>query len=402
MIRRTRFSAMVAVAAAVVVTIAGCSSGGGGTSGGSSAGSLPKVAELKKLGDGEGKLNLVVWAGYAEDGSDDPTVDWVTPFEQQTGCQVNAKTAGTSDEMVQLMRTGQYDGVSASGDATLRLIYGGDVAPVNTSLVPNYATISDFLKLKAWNSAGGKMYGIPHGWGANVLAYNSAVVTPAPDSWSSVFDKDSPYAGKITAYDSPIYIADAALYLSVKQPSLGIKDPYSLTEKQLDAAVDLLKTQNANIGEYWSDYTKAVESLDSGSTVLGTTWQVIANLVASDGKADVKTVVPKEGVTGWSDTWMISSKAKDPNCMYEWMNWITSAKVNAQVAEWFGEAPAQTLACDQTSDPSFCTTYHATDAAYADKIHYWTTPQTTCVDGSGKTDCTAYSEWTTKWQQIKG
>jgi len=402
MTRRVKISAAIAVAAAIAVTIAGCSSGSGGGGSSSAAGSLPKIAEQKKLGANESTLNLIVWAGYAEDGADDPSVDWVTPFEKQTGCQVNAKTAGTSDEMVQLMRTGQYDGVSASGDATLRLIYGGDVAPVNTSLVPNYKTISDFLKLKAWNSAGGKMYGIPHGWGANVLMYNPSVVTTAPDSWSAVFDDSSAYAGKVTAYDSPIYIADAALYLKTKDPSLGITDPYSLTEKQLTAAVDVLKKQNTNVGEYWSDYTKEVQAFESGTSVIGTTWQVIANLIGSDGKVDVKTVVPKEGVTGWSDTWMIAAKAKHPNCMYQWMNWITSAKVNAQVAEWFGEAPAQTLSCAETSDPTFCDTYHATDAAYAADIHYWTTPQTTCVDGSGKTDCTAYSEWTTKWQQIKG
>ncbi len=402
MTRRVKFSAAIAVAAAIAVTIAGCSSGSGGGGSSSAADSLPKVAEQKKLGANESTLNLIVWAGYAENGSNDPTVDWVTPFVKQTGCQVNAKTAGTSDEMVQLMRTGQYDGVSASGDATLRLIYGGDVAPVNTSLVPNYTTISDFLKLKAWNSAGGKMYGIPHGWGANLLMYNTTAVTTAPDSWSAVFDDSSTYAGKVTAYDSPIYIADAALYLKTKDPSLGISDPYSLTEKQLTAAVDVLKKQNANVGEYWSDYTKAVQAFESGTSVIGTTWQVIANLIASDGKVNVKTVVPKEGVTGWSDTWMIAAKAKHPNCMYQWMNWITSAKVNAQVAEWFGEAPAQTLACAETSDPAFCNSYHATDAAYAANIHYWTTPQTTCVDGSGKTNCTAYSEWTTKWQQIKG
>ena len=384
-----------------VVALTGCSTS---TTVGSSAGatqSPPKVAELKKLGAGEGALNLIAWAGYAEDGSNDKTVDWVHPFQQQTGCKVNVKVGNTSDEMVQLMRTGQYDGVSASGDATLRLIYAGDVAPVNTSLVPNYATVSDFLKKKAWNSVNGQMYGIPHGWGANVLMYNTAVVKEAPTSWGAVFGGSAKYAGKVTAYDSPIYIADAALYLMKSKPSLGIKDPYSLTEKQLDAAVSLLKAQNANVGEYWSDYTKAVQAFDSGTSVIGTTWQVIANLVGSDKKVPVKTVLPSEGATGWSDTWMIAAKAKHPNCMYDWMNYITSAKVNAQVAEWFGEAPAQTKACDETSDRSFCGTYHALDASYASNIHYWTTPQKQCVDGSGN-NCTDYSEWTSKWQAIKG
>lgn len=384
--------------AACAVLVAACS--GSNTSGGGSS-APPKMEPLSALGKGEGQLNLIAWPGYAEDGSNDPKVDWVHPFEQKTGCKVNVKIGNTSDEMLQLMRTGQYDGVSASGDATLRLIYAGDVAPVNTKLVPNYDTISAFLKDKPWNSVNGQMYGIPHGWGANLLMYNTDVVTGAPDSWGAVFPGAPEYKGKVTAYDSPIYIADAALYLSKTKPELGIKNPYSLTEDQLNAAVDLLKAQHANIGEYWSDYTKAVQAFESGTSVIGTTWQVIANMVAGDNKVKVATVLPKEGSTGWSDTWMVSSKAKNPNCMYQWMDWITSPQINAQVAEYFGEAPAQTKACEFTSDKTFCDTYHATDAAYAEKISYWTTPQKQCVDGSGD-NCTAYNEWVDKWQQIKG
>jgi putative spermidine/putrescine transport system substrate-binding protein len=372
--------------------LAACASSGG--SGGTGGRKVPDVPMAKSVGQGEGKLNLIIWAGYAEKA-------WVKPFEAATGCQVNAKQGNTSDQMVSLMKTGQYDGVSASGDATLRLIYGGDVAPVNTKLVPNYATVSSFLKNGAWNSVNGQMYGIPHGWGANVLMYNTAKVSGNVDSWSAVFDKNSPYAGKVTAYDSPIYIADAALYLMKTQPGLGIKDPYSLTEKQLDAAISLLKDQNKNVGEYWNDITKEVQSFESGSTVVGTTWQYGANVIAQDHKVTVKTVLPKEGATGWSDTWMISAKAQHPNCMYKWMNWIISPKANAQVAEFFGEAPSQTKACAMTSDKSFCDSYHALDAQYAKQIHYWTTPQVQCVDGSGN-DCTDYSEWITKWQEVKG
>src|ERR1700681_3152016 len=242
----------------------------------------PKMQPLSAVGNGEGQLNIIAWAGYAENGSNDKTVDWVTHFEQQSGCKVNVKIGNTSDEMVQLMRTGQYDGVSASGDATLRLIYAGDVAPVNTSLVPNYATISSSLKHKRWNSVNGQMYGIPHGWGANLLMYNTEVARDAPNSWSAVFDDAGKYKGKVTAYDSPIYIADAALYLSKTKPDLGIKDPYSLTPQQLDAAVDLLKKQRENISEYWSDYTKEVQAFESGTSVIGTTWQVIANTIRTD------------------------------------------------------------------------------------------------------------------------
>jgi putative spermidine/putrescine transport system substrate-binding protein len=395
-------AALAAVMGAALLLLAAC----GGSSGGSkkasdSAPSVPKISALSSLGAGEGQLDLINWAGYAEDGTNDKTVDWVHPFEKASGCKVNDKIGNTSDEMVTLMKSGQYDGVSASGDATLRLIYGGLVAPVNTDLVPNYATIQPFLKNRPWNSVNNQMYGIPHGWGANLLMWNTKKVTTAPTSWGAVFDASSPYKGAVTAYDSPIYIADAALYLMRTKPDLKITDPYALDRKQLDAAVALLKTQRGLVGEYWADYTKAVQAFESGNSVLGTTWQVIANLVTSDKKATVQAIIPSEGATGWSDTWMIAAKAKHPNCMYKWMDWITSAKANAQVAEWFGEAPAQSLACDQTADKTFCTTYHAADKPYSDRIFYWTTPTTHCLDGRGNV-CTDYATWTQEWTAIKG
>ncbi|WP_436535518.1 ABC transporter substrate-binding protein [Actinoplanes sp. HUAS TT8] len=392
----------LAALAAGVLTLAGCGGGSSSTTGSGPGGlSVPKADKLATLGAGEGTVNIVSWAGYVEDGSTDKTVDWVTPFEKETGCQVNNKVAATSDEMVTLMKTGDYDVVSASGDASLRLIYGGDVAPVNTDLIANYKDVFDGLKNKAWNSVDGVAYGIPHGRGANLLMYNKNTVTPAPTSWGAVFDANSPYKGKITAYDSPIYIADAALYLMKTKPDLGIKNPYALDDKQFQASVDLLKEQNKNIGEYWSDYTKEVQAFKSGNSVLGTSWQVIANLTKADG-APIETVLPTEGATGWSDTWMVAAKAKHPNCAYLWMNHIVSPKANAQVAEWFGEAPANKLACDQTADKAFCTTFHASDESYFDQVWYWTTPLAQCVDGRKDVTCKDYSAWTQAWTTIKG
>jgi putative spermidine/putrescine transport system substrate-binding protein len=358
-------------------------------------------APLEAIGDGEGALNLIVWAGYAEDGSTYPEYDWVHPFQEQTGCVVKSKTAATSDEMFQLMSTGQYDGVSASGDSSVRLIDADLVAPVNTDLITNYADLSPFLKDTDYNTSDGTNYGVPHGWGANYLMYNTDVVSPAPDSWGVVFDKSSPYSGKVTGYDAPIYIADAAVYLMSAQPDLGIEDPYSLNQEQFDASVALMKDQHAVIGEYWNDYTKAQAAFESGSTVLGTTWQVIYNLAVANN-ASLATVLPKEGATGWSDTWMISSKAAHPNCMYKWMDYITSPEVQAQVAYYFGEAPANPKACDLiTDDPTHCDVFKAKDAAFAEAIHFWATPRKDCLDGSGD-DCVPFSEWIKAWTEIKG
>jgi putative spermidine/putrescine transport system substrate-binding protein len=311
------------------------------------------------------------------------------------------KTAPTSDDMVNLMKTGQYDVVSASGDASLRLIASGDVEPVNTDLVPNYADVFEALKMKPWNSVDGVAYGIPHGRGANLLMYNTEVVSPAPDSWSAVFDDAEANSGKVTAYDSPIYIADAAVYLMATQPDLGIENPYALDDKQFQAAVDLLKEQNAHIGEYWSDYTKEIQAFKNGDSVVGTTWQIIVNLAQAD-KAKVDAVLPKEGATGWSDTWMVATKSEHKTCAYKWMDHIISPTANAQVAEWFGEAPSNSKSCAETADAKHCETFHADDEAYFDQVWYWTTPISQCLDGRTDVECKDYGDWTTAWQEIKG
>src|SRR5437868_2192559 len=107
-------------------------------------------AATATLGPGEGALNLVAWSGYVVGGTGGEQVqgyDWVTPFETATGCKVTVKVGNDSANMVQLMKTGQYDGVSASGDATLRLIAGGDVSPVDFSKIPNYANVFAGLKI---------------------------------------------------------------------------------------------------------------------------------------------------------------------------------------------------------------------------------------------------------------
>nr|WP_312854171.1 ABC transporter substrate-binding protein [Tsukamurella spumae] len=356
---------------------------------------------LAALGQPEGKVSILGWPGYVEDGGNDPAVNWVTPFEQQTGCKVEFKPFGTSDEAVTLMRSGQYDVVSASGDAALRLIGGGNVDPINTALVPNYADVFGYLKNKPWNSYEGLNYGVPHGWGANLLMYRTDAVTPAPTSWRSVFEDAAQYNGKVTAYDSPIYIADAALYLMAHRPDLKITNPYALDRTQFDAAVDLLKQQRKHVGEYWSDVTKEVQAFGSGSSVIGTTWQVGANL-AQENKTPVNTVLPSEGATGWSDTWMVSSKSKHKTCAYKWLDYIVSPKVNAQVAEYFGEAPANSKACAETSDKDFCTTYRAEDEQFADRIWYWRTPIAACLDGRTDVTCIDYSAWTEAWIEIKG
>jgi putative spermidine/putrescine transport system substrate-binding protein len=348
----------------------------------------------------EGQVNIVAWPGYIEDGSNDPATDWVTPFKDITGCSVNVKLGATSDEMVQLMQSGEYDGVSASGDATNRLMAGGEVVELDLAEFTSYEDIFDGLKEKPWNSQDGKPMGIPHGRGANVLVYNTAAFPDGLDSWSVMWDGGTEADGAVSVYDSPIYIADAALWLMATQPDLGITNPYALDQTQFDAAMALLEEQKALVGQYWSDYTVQAASLVDGTVLAGTTWQVVANFAAGEG-ATIATTKPKEGATGWSDTWMLSSKAANPNCMKLWMDWISSPWANAQATEYFGEAPSNAKGCALTADPDHCTNFHAEEEDYWTDVWYWTTATEECLDGRTDVTCVPYAEWVNAWNEFR-
>jgi putative spermidine/putrescine transport system substrate-binding protein len=378
----------LAALAALSVALSAC--GSSGSSGPS------KASVLTKIGKGEGQLNVIAWEGYTQP-------QWVKPFEAQTGCQVHAKYAGSSDEMVTLMRQGgdsQYDLVSASGDASLRLIEGGDVAPVNVKLIPDWKNFIPQLQSPSHNTVNGVHYGISLQWGPNTLLYNTQKVHPAPTSWSSIYSPK--YKGEITVPDNPIQIADAALYLSKTKPSLGITDPYELTMPQLNAAVALLKQQRPLIVKYWALASDEIDLFKNGNAVIGASWPYQTNTLQAD-HAPVKDLIPKEGATGWADTWMLASHAKHPNCAYMWMKWVSTPKVQAEQAISFGETPANKLACSDMNkiQAGSCAQYHANaPASYFDSIKFWKTPTTKC--DHGQSDCTSYNTWQQKWTEIKG
>ncbi len=382
---------LLALAGAAALAISACSGGGGGS------GPTPQAS----LGAGEGELKLVIWAGYAERGAVDPNFDWVTPFETETGCKVTTTDMTDSANGVSLLQSGDYDGGSFSGNATVRLMAAGDVAPVNTSLTPNYANIFEGLKNKTHNSLNGVPYGVPHGRGPNLLMYNTEEITTAPTTWEPVWSGE--HGGKVSIYDSADYIADAALHLMGTQPDLGIKNPYQLNEAQFNAAIDLLEKQRDAGALYWATYTDQMASYSSGDTIIGTSWQFQVNLLKGENKP-IEGILPTEGSTGWSDTWMIASKAKHPNCMYMWMDHMASAEANGQATVWFGEAPTSQAACDYAEGiaPGHCELTHATDEAFYDKIWYWATPQADCADTDGATTCKDQAAWVAAWTALRG
>jgi putative spermidine/putrescine transport system substrate-binding protein len=379
---RAGHALLVAVAAALAVPAA-------------SVGSSARPSSVPtKIGAGEGKLTMIAWEGYL-----DPK--WVKPFERQTGCKVQAKYAGSSDEMVTLMRSGgggQYDMVSASGDASLRLVYGGDVAETNVGLVPGWKQFFRGFQSPANNTVKGKHYGISLQWGPNTLLYNTQKVKPAPTSWAAIYDPK--FKGKVTVPNNPIQIADAALYLSRTKPSLGIKDPYELTKPQFDAAIALLKKQRPLVKKYWGLASDEISLFKNGDATIGASWPYTTGQLQA-AKVPVKEIVPKEGATGWLDTWMLSAKAKHPNCAYKWWGYISSPKVQALQAVTYGETPVNKLACPYMNAlaKGACGQYHANaPESYYASIKFWKTPLADC--GTGKKDCMDYSQWVKTWNEV--
>jgi putative spermidine/putrescine transport system substrate-binding protein len=360
-------------------------------------------APAAAVASNEGQVDIVAWPGYIERGDSDKKYDWVTKFESDTGCKVNVKTAGTSDEMVSLMTQGGYDLVTASGDASLRLIRGGTVQPVDISKITSYGTIDPRLKEAPWHYVEGKHYGVPYQWGPNVLMYNTGVFKTPPSSWNVVFEPQQlpdgkPNKGRIQAYDGPIYIADAALYLMAKQPGLGIENPYELNEKQYAAALDLLRKQHPLVQRYWHDANVQVQDLTNEGVVASSSWPFQVNTLIANHQP-IASVVPAEGATGWADTTMLAAGAAHPQCAYKWLEWSISPKVQGDVAAWFGSLPVVPAACDNNEllGPYGC---RNNGFEKFDSIHFWRTPEAKCATQGDA--CVPYSRWATDYVAIMG
>lgn len=354
------------------------------------------------LGKGEGQLNIVAWAGYVERGETDKNYDWVTGFEKETGCKVNVKTAATSDEMVALMNEGGFDLVTASGDASLRLIAGGKVQALNLALIPSYGKIDPRLQNASWHTVDGKHYGVPYQWGGNILMYNTKVFPKAPDSWNVVFEEQTlpdgkSNKGRVQAFDGPIHIADAALYLMSHQPALGIKDPYELNEDQYKAALDLLRQQRKLVGRYWHDAFVQIDDFKNEGVVASGSWPFQANTLIAD-KQPIATTVPKEGVTGWADTSMVHSEAKNLTCAYKWLEHSLNNKLQGDLASWFGSVPVVPAACEGNAllGKEGCKTNGIDNF---DRVHFWRTPVSQC---KSQGTCVPYYRWVSDYIAILG
>ncbi len=357
---------------------------------------------MQSIGPGEGFVDIVAWPGYIERGETDANFDWVTGFEADTSCKVRIKTANTSDEMVALMNEGGFDLVTASGDASLRMIAGDRVQEINIGLIPSWSKVDPRLQNAPWHTVAGKHYGVPYQWGSNVLMYNTNVFPKPPTSWDVVFTEmtlpdGKSNVGRVQAFDGAIYIADAALYLKATKPALGIDDPYALDADQYAAALELLRGQRKIVNRYWHDAFVQIDDFTNEGVVASSSWPFQVNILQSD-KQPIASVVPKEGATGWADTTMMHVDAQHPNCAYKWLEHSVNPKLQGDLAAWFGSVPVRLDACkgnallgDRGCDVNGLGNF--------EKITFWKTPVAKCGDGR---TCVPYYRWVTDYIAVLG
>ncbi len=364
----------------------------------------PAFAEMTEVGASEGQVNIVAWPGYIERGETDKAYDWVTKFEAESGCKVSVKTANTSDEMVALMNEGGFDLVTASGDASLRLVAGKRVQAINTALIPSWSKVDPRLQDAKWFTVDGVHYGVPYLWGPNVLMYNTDVFKEAPKSWNVVFEKmDLPDGksneGRVQAYDGPIHIADAAQYLMFHKPELKITSPYELNEDQYKAALDLLREQRTLVSRYWHDAYIQMDDFKNEGVVASGSWPFQVGMLQAE-KLPIASTIPEEGATGWADTTMLATDAANPNCAYKWMEHTLNSNLQSDLSVWFGGNPVVPAACTDKSGMQTAEGCTANGLDDFDKIRFWTTPVANCAQGEGA--CVPYYRWVSDYIGVIG
>ncbi|MCT9933939.1 extracellular solute-binding protein [Planotetraspora sp. A-T 1434] len=383
----------------------------------------PVSTATATAGHGEGTLTVLALNGYVEWGGTDPTVNWVRGFEARTGCKISLKyydpgQAPPPDDFA----PASFDVISATPELAGKLIGERKVAPLDTTLVDGYDKIPKRLRgLRAFTQDD-RVYGVPYLWGLNEVLYDTTKVDPE-DAGAIFKDK-----GPVLFRDSPLSIADAALVL--KSRGMDIKDPFELTPAQLDAALALFSAGKPSAGPagspsagpsagsstgsstgssarpsagasgrasgglsgasgeraYWRDPIEVVEGFASGSVRLaeGTPYHLD---VLKRGHKPVEALGERP-VTGWVDSWMVSSAAAHPACAAQWLSWTASADVQRKASAWVGLAPANPGACTGRTR-RICADYRVGEPHEFKGVYFAARPAD-------------YTQWAERWRQLVG
>jgi spermidine/putrescine-binding protein len=267
------------------------------------------------------ELSMIVWEGYTSD-------SFRIPWEEANDAKVDATFAGTGDEMFAAMQGSggtTYDMVSASSDLPQRLYDAGLLMEIDSSKLTNYPDLYEQFQRPPYITFDDKLYGVNFSWGPTIILYNPEVIAEAPTTWNALLDEQ--YSGKISTWNYPIQIAQYALLLDPKP-----EDPFLLDDEQLAQVKDILVRQRPLVRKYWDLGGEVAELFLNGEVVISDGWSWIS-LQIKDSEGTVAETTPEEGVTGWSDSWCISSKAANPELALKWADYMIGPEGQKGVIE---------------------------------------------------------------------
>ncbi|MDD5198823.1 MAG: extracellular solute-binding protein [Terrimicrobiaceae bacterium] len=307
-------------------------------------------------------LRIIGWEGYM-----DPS--FTAEFTRRTGYKIVPTYCGSSDEMYAKIKAGggsSYDLVTASGDLTRKLFDAGLLQPIDLAKVPNYDKLFPLFKSPPYNTFDGKNYGISIAWGPDLLIYDPEQVTDAEaGTWMSFFDPK--FKGKISINDYSIFLADIKLWF------YGPENIFAIDEQELQTKIKpKLMPLRPQIRKFWTSQGELTQLFSGKEIAMAWGWPVTVVQLKKDG-FPVKATVPKEGTTGWSDSWMIIKGSPNSAIAQEWMNYMLEGEAQKKLVAASGYWPVSSAIVPLLSKAERADLHIDDLDTYFKTIHFWET-----------------------------
>lgn len=288
-----------------------------------------------------GELRVLTWEGYA-------APEWLEPFKQATGANVNVVYVGSADEMFAKMQGSNgadFDVVSFDTSIFARYIEANLLAPLDMSKLLNAANLAPEFRNVPAIMRGDKVFGVPFGWGSLPLIYDKAAFPTAPDSWEVMWDPQ--YAQQMIAQD------DANNSVTLGAIVLGIKDPFNLTDEQFEAVKQKLIEQKQLLLTYYAGFDDGVNIFSqSGVKLMYSMGEPQVAALKAKG-VDAALAIPKEGAIGWLDCWSMSAGAKNTDLAHQWINACLDKSVGKVLTEKSGYGNTTNVEVNQAAGMTY-------------------------------------------------
>ncbi len=303
------------------------------------------------------ELNLLVWEGYADESV-------IKPFEESSGCKVNATYVGSNDDFAPKLAAGGgvFDIISPASDSTAALIQAGFVQPIDTDRIGEWGNIYQKFRDTESITHDGNVYGMPFAWGAIAFMYLKDKFPNPPTSISALWDPA--LKGRVSLWDDK-----SALYVAARLN--GDNDIYHLTDEQIESAKAKLVEQRPLVRKYWSTAGELVDLYASGEVWISNTWAGYQKSLLAEKGIEVVEFIPTEKAEGWVDSMMIVKGTPNEDCAYKFLNMAISAQGQCGVANINGYSVTNPVAAKSCMTDEQFKDLHQDDPDYLDSLLLW-------------------------------